>query len=111
MRVDNCPKVAQVAQVVSNEKIPIVFEESDNVRLKLGLLEINPICVLAAMAKPNIAYSPDQLKSFPLRENEIFELFTTGIQNRSSIGLGNNAVSIPGLEGKAYPCSIWLNIA
>ncbi|MDR3326928.1 MAG: ATP-dependent Clp protease ATP-binding subunit, partial [Prevotellaceae bacterium] len=50
MRIDDCPKVGQVADIVPDEKMPQVIEEADNVRLKLGLLEINPICVLAALA-------------------------------------------------------------
>lgn len=104
MRVDSCPKVGQVAEITPDDKIPFVFEESDNVRLKLGLLEINPICVLAALAKPNVGFSADQLKSFPLRENEIFELYTTGMQTGSSIGL-NNALPHLGLdsEGMGVP--------
>lgn len=40
-------------------------------RLKLGLLEISPICVLAALTKPGTAYSITQLKSFPIKEEEI----------------------------------------
>jgi ATP-dependent Clp protease ATP-binding subunit ClpA len=99
MRVDDCPKVGQVAEITPDEKIPVVFEESDNVRLKLGLLEINPICVLAALAKPNVGFSADQLKSFPLRENEIFELYASGAQTRSNVGI-NPVFSVPGLEGE-----------
>ncbi|GHT34722.1 ATPase AAA [Bacteroidia bacterium] len=97
MRIDDCPKVGQVAEIVPDDKIPQVIEEADNVRLKLGLLEINPICVLAALAKPNVAFSPDQLKSFPLRENEIFELYATGVQTRSSTGL-NPVTAALGVE-------------
>jgi ATP-dependent Clp protease ATP-binding subunit ClpA len=107
MRVDDCPKVGQVAEIIPDDKIPAVFEESDNVRLKLGLLEINPICVLAALAKPIVAFSADQLKSFPLRENEIFELYASGIQTRSSIGF-NNAVPAFVQDGEGVPM---LNLA
>ncbi|MDR2475209.1 MAG: ATP-dependent Clp protease ATP-binding subunit [Bacteroidales bacterium] len=100
MRMDDCPKVGQVAEITPDEKIPMVIEEADNVRLKLGLLEINPICVLAALAKPAVAFSIDQLKSFPLRENEIFELYVSGVQNRNHVGLNPAAVSALGLEGE-----------
>ncbi|MDR1437234.1 MAG: ATP-dependent Clp protease ATP-binding subunit [Candidatus Symbiothrix sp.] len=75
MRIDDCPKAAPAAEIIPEEKIPSLLEESDNIRLKLGLLEINPVCVLAALAKPGIAFSPDQLKSFPLREREIFDYY------------------------------------
>lgn len=89
MRIDDFPKAGVVADIQPDEKIPVVFEEADNVRLKLGLLEINPICVLAALAKPNIGFTIDQLKSFPLRENEIFDLYVSGKETRSAIGMTN----------------------
>jgi ATP-dependent Clp protease ATP-binding subunit ClpA len=94
MRIDAFPKVSIIAEITPDDKIPSVFEEADNVRLKLGLLEINPICVLAALAKPNIAFSSDQLKSFPLRENEIFNLYTNATETRSNIGI--NSISTSG---------------
>ena len=86
VRIDSIPKVGPCPEITPDDKIPSVFEESDNVRLKLGLLEINPICVLAALAKPNVAFTGDQLKSFPIRENEIFDLYLTGKEIRTSTG-------------------------
>lgn len=78
VRVDDCPKTGTSTEIPPDEKIALVFEEADNVRIKLGLFEINPICVLGALAKPEIGFSRDQLKSFPIRENEIFELYVDG---------------------------------
>lgn len=103
MRIEDFPKAGIVADIQPDEKIPLVFEEADNVRLKLGLLEINPICVLAALARPNIAFTIDQLKSFPLRENEIFDLYTSGRQTVSSIGMTNNPSFITSEENGAMP--------
>lgn len=102
MRIDDFPKAGVVADIQPDEKIPMVFEEADNVRLKLGLLEINPICVLAALAKPNVGFSVDQLKSFPLRENEIFDLYVSGKEIRSSIGMPN-ASFVTSEENGAMP--------
>jgi ATP-dependent Clp protease ATP-binding subunit ClpA len=100
VRIDDCPKVGAVSEIVPNDRIPLVFEESDNVRLKLGLLEINPVCVLAALAKPNVAFSSDQLKSFPLRENEIFELYTSGMEIRNRTGFNP---AVPEAESDPAP--------
>ncbi|MBF0578069.1 ATP-dependent Clp protease ATP-binding subunit [Dysgonomonas sp. GY617] len=102
MRIDDFPKAGVVADIQPDEKIPMVFEEADNVRLKLGLLEINPICVLAALAKPNVGFTVDQLKSFPLRENEIFDLYVIGKEIRSSIGM-SNASFVTSEENGAMP--------
>ncbi|MDR2950581.1 MAG: ATP-dependent Clp protease ATP-binding subunit [Prevotella sp.] len=75
VRIDDYPKIGSPKDIVGDENIPRVFEESDNVRIKLGLLEINPLCVLAALSKPGVGFSSDQLKSFPIRESEILDLY------------------------------------
>jgi ATP-dependent Clp protease ATP-binding subunit ClpA len=93
MRIEDFPKAGIVADIGPDNAIPQVFEEADNVRLKLGLLEINPICVLAALARPNVAFTIDQLKSFPLRENEIFDLYVSGKQAASATGVANTMQS------------------
>lgn len=85
VRIDDYPKTGSPSEITGDESIPKVFEESDNVRLKLGLLEINPICVMAALAKPEVGFTRDQLKSFPIRENEIFDLYFKGEEVMSSI--------------------------
>jgi ATP-dependent Clp protease ATP-binding subunit ClpA len=100
MRIDNCPKVGQVAEIAPNEKIPSVFEESDNVRLKLGFFEINPVCVLAALVKPHVAFSSDQLKSFPIRENELFDWYASGTETRNRMGFND---LVPEADGSIAP--------
>lgn len=91
MRIEDYPKAGVVADIQPDDNIPVVFEESDYVRLKLGLLEINPICVLAAMARPNVAFTTDQLKSFPIRENEIFDLYVSGKETQRATGIVNSS--------------------
>lgn len=66
-----------------DEKLQLVFEEADNIRLKLGLDLIDTVCLLAALVKPNYGYTVDHLKSLPLRTNEILEAYQNlnGINN------------------------------
>lgn len=71
VRIEEVPRSGKTSEIMADKQIANVFEEADMVRLKLGLLEINPICVLAALAKPGTAYSITQLKSFPIKEDEI----------------------------------------
>ena len=52
-----------------------VFEEADNIRLKIGLDLIDSVCLLAAIVKPNYGYTFEQLKSLPLSENEILDVY------------------------------------
>lgn len=78
VHIEACEKLSGVVEIEADERIPSVFEEADNVRLKLGLLQINPICVLCALAKPEVGFTADQLKSFPIREKEVLDLFLAG---------------------------------
>ncbi|MDC1754089.1 ATP-dependent Clp protease ATP-binding subunit [Bacteroides uniformis] len=71
VRIEEAPRSGKTSVIMADKQIANVFEEADIVRLKLGLLEISPICVLAALTKPGTAYSITQLKSFPIKEEEI----------------------------------------
>jgi ATP-dependent Clp protease ATP-binding subunit ClpB len=76
VRIDEQPKSASLSDTVSGApEIAVIFEEADNVRIKLGLDLITPVCVLTALAKPGIGFQPDQLKSFPIKEREILDLY------------------------------------
>ena len=76
VRMDECLKVAKVKDTITgSDKVKQVFEEADNIRIKLGLDLISPICVLTAIAKPGVAFSSEQLKSFPVKEKEVLELY------------------------------------
>lgn len=76
VRIEEYPKTTHLPEDISkDEKINIILEEADDIRMKLGLDEVSPLCILAAIAKPNVAYSVQELKSFPLREHEILNVF------------------------------------
>jgi len=76
VRIDEQAKSAGYTDNVSGSpEIAVIFEEADNVRIKLGLDLITPVCVLTALAKPGIGFQPDQLKSFPIKEREILDLY------------------------------------
>lgn len=76
IRMEECEKLSGVTEVEADSKVFRVFDEADNVRLKLGLLEITPICALCAMARPEVGFTTDQLKSFPIREMDIWSCYT-----------------------------------
>lgn len=78
VRIEEHPKESTDRDIAPDTKIKDLFEQADNVRLKWGLLEINPLCVLCAMAAPEAAFSVDELRSFPIREREIHDLFLSG---------------------------------
>lgn len=75
VRIEEYPKEASSGDVVPGKQVHELFEQADNIRLKWGLLEINPLCLLAAIATPGAGFSADELRSFPIREREIHDLF------------------------------------
>lgn len=78
VRIEEYPKTSGNGDIQPDPKINPLFEQADNVRLKWGLLEINPLCLLAAIATPEAGFSADELRSFPIREREIHDLFASG---------------------------------
>ncbi len=92
IKIESYAKGGKIPEfIAADEKIATVFEEADNIRFKLGLDSISPVCVLAALVKPNIGFTSDELKSFPLREKEILDLYLdeTSIQQAVSLGTAN----------------------
>lgn len=95
VRMEDHPKTGQVKdKITGDDGIKMVFDEADNVRIKLGLDQISPICVLCALSKPGIGFTSEQLKTFPVKEKEILEVYfkEDGFQQ---------AVAAPEGEGKA----------
>lgn len=73
--IEQCPKSTQLSEIKPSEKMDAVFRAADDARMQLGLFDINPICLLMALAKPGVAFSGDQLRSFPILEKEIHSLY------------------------------------
>lgn len=87
IKVEDYPKSGKTPESIgADDKAATVFEEADNIRLKLGVDDITPICVLAAIVKPNVGFTADQLKSLPLREKEILDLYVNDSSLKQAVG-------------------------
>lgn len=76
VRMEEYPKVAKSKEhITGDDGVKTVFEDADNNRVKMGLDYITPICVLAAISKPGVAFRAEQLKSFPVREKEVLDMY------------------------------------
>ncbi len=76
VRIEEYPKTSQLPlEIQPDDQIDKILEQADDIRMKLGLDEITPVCVFTAIVKPHVAFTPEQLKSLPLREHEIFNLY------------------------------------
>lgn len=73
IRIEEIPVVGKVGDISYSPEVARAFDESDRIRARIGWPQITPLCLLAALAVPGVAYSVNQLKSFPIRENEILD--------------------------------------
>lgn len=88
IRMENIPKSSNIEEDPPGDiKIQTIFEEADDIRLKFSRDTIDPVNLLAAICKPNIAFTSDQLKSFTITHNEIIDFIlaeTTTVESISN---------------------------
>lgn len=72
VRIEDYPK-GNSDEIIADDIAQVVIGEADNIRSKLGLLQVSPVCLLCALAKPNIGFTIEQLKTFPIREKDIID--------------------------------------
>jgi ATP-dependent Clp protease ATP-binding subunit ClpA len=72
VRIENLSKSTAIPEEPGGDaKVATGIEEADLIRLKLNEEEITPMALLAALCKPNVAFTKDQLKTFPLQQNDL----------------------------------------
>ncbi|NER16892.1 ATP-dependent Clp protease ATP-binding subunit [Spongiivirga citrea] len=78
VRIEALPRVVSVPDKIAGDKsIEAVFNEADNVRLKLGDDEISPICLLVALCTPGVGFSYEQLKTLPVKADDFLKTSNT----------------------------------
>jgi len=71
VRLENYPKGARpTANPSPDKEIDRVFDVADLIRLQQGKDFIDPLCILTALLKPGLAFTAEQLRSFPLTQQE-----------------------------------------
>lgn len=69
-KIEKYPKSARsTEEPAGDEKVMKTMEVADVIRLKLGEPEISPFAVLIALTRPDVAFTKNELKAFPLDEN------------------------------------------
>lgn len=97
VRIENLSKNTQIPEEPAGDtKVSAALEEADLIRLKLNEDDITPLALLAALAKPNVAFTADQLKTFPLRADE---LLATVVAEQAI----QEAISAPSSNGTPAP--------
>lgn len=94
VRIDELDKSSSFSDTVSGApEIALILEEADHVRIKLGLDLVTPVCVLTALAKPGVGFQADQLKSFPIKEREILDLYVKDEEINRAVSAGPAAAN------------------
>ncbi|MBB6111780.1 ATP-dependent Clp protease ATP-binding subunit ClpA [Mucilaginibacter lappiensis] len=84
------PAITVPDEMLGNNAVRQVFEEADNVRIKLGVDLITPVCVLIALVKPNVGFDVNQLKSFPVKEKELLDIYLSNEEIQQAVQTTGN---------------------
>jgi ATP-dependent Clp protease ATP-binding subunit ClpA len=101
VRIESYPKGKAEDPIRADDTIISVMEEADIIRLKMGKSSIDPVCVLAALSIPGLAFTYDQLKTFPIKQEELVQAGAE--QNQLAQVLSPGAAS--GSVGEGAPSS------
>ncbi|AXT54182.1 ATP-dependent Clp protease ATP-binding subunit [Aquimarina sp. BL5] len=79
VRIEALPRVVNISDAIPGDKsVEAVFNEADTLKLKLGEDEITPKAVLIALCTPGVGFSYEQLKTLPLKADEVLIAATQG---------------------------------
>jgi ATP-dependent Clp protease ATP-binding subunit ClpB len=90
VRIEQSPKGKVEDPIRGDSTILTVMEEADIIRLKMGKQQIDPLCVLAALSIPGLAFSYDQLKTFPIKQDELVQSAASNQDLLQALGGGTS---------------------
>ncbi len=102
VRIESYPKGKPSDSPEGDDKVKAVFEEAENLRIKMSKDEIDLICLLGALSTPGIAFSYDQLKTFPVNVAEVVsenieKAAISNVIGSGSSGTGGNKIKTDAL--------------
>jgi ATP-dependent Clp protease ATP-binding subunit ClpA len=72
VRIESLPKAAAFQSMIAGSASAVsAMDEADVIRIKLGREAIEPLHLLAALSTPGVGFTYEQLKSFPLRREDL----------------------------------------
>ena len=94
VRLESLPKTAKIPEnPIGDSSVEAVFYEADNIKLKLGIDDVNEYCLLISLCTPGVGFSYDQLKTFPLTANEIIDHLGKGSSGSTTASAGTTTKS------------------
>ncbi len=71
VRLESYPKGRLFSEPEGDESISHIFVEAENICIKLGKEAVDPVCLLASISTPGVGFNYEQLKTFPLNQQQI----------------------------------------
>lgn len=100
VRIESIAKFTSSQNNITGDKsIQEVMNEANNICIKLLKDAIEPLHVLAALSTPGVGFTYDQLKTFPLRRDELINTAVDSEELKSALGKNGNT----GYEQKEKP--------
>ncbi|MEP7267417.1 MAG: ATP-dependent Clp protease ATP-binding subunit [Saprospiraceae bacterium] len=109
IRINEYPKSGNIAfDPEPDQKAKAVLETADMIRLKLGDGQINALHAFIAICRPGVGFTEDQLKSYPVNESQLLELFSSksSANGHSKPGNGQIGNKLPYLNKYTKDLSI-----
>ncbi len=94
VRIETYPKATKVVdQPKADIDVKAVFNEADNVRLKISEDTITPESLLIALTIPGVGFSYEQLKTFNLKEQELLDKIIENTTIENVVGTSSDSGS------------------
>jgi ATP-dependent Clp protease ATP-binding subunit ClpB len=97
VRIEAYPQTKPSNEPHGDETVALLVEEADDVKLKLQKDEIDAFCMFTAIITPGVVFNFDQLKTFPVKRDELIAANVENIELQDLLG-SNSAAN--GIEKK-----------
>lgn len=85
IRMESKPKTTRpIKETELDNQVISLLQESDLIRLELNKEEIDSFCLLIGLCIPGLAFSYDQLKTFPLSKDELVQFLKNPKANNTT---------------------------
>lgn len=81
VRIEEEPKTTNVLDAEPSDLIDEIIKEAESIRIALNEEEISLYAIITAISSPGVAFSFDQMKTYPISRNELLEEIETIPQN------------------------------
>ena len=99
VRIEASPKSSRLSpNPPGDELVKTAMELADLVAMQLGKPQTDPVCVLAALIKPGVGFSAEQLRSLPITQAELMQAALADADVQTAIAPDNkeNGQRAPG---------------